>query len=203
VASGLALLLRTRRQRRTPAIQAPIRQDWLDRRHEEIIDPELPIIDPYRVGELLDGVRRDEKKQTIDNPSPKTKPHVVIFIHGIRARALWQNELRNSPEANGFVVQPTNYGYFDVVRFLFPHHLLTGKVINEVTRHIRHIGSINRDADYSILAHSFGIFIFAKMLKDNTDLEFNRIIFCGSVVPRKVPLEDYRKNFASAVIRSA
>src|SRR5438309_3282347 len=25
----------------------PVRQDWLDRRHEEIIEPELPIVDPH------------------------------------------------------------------------------------------------------------------------------------------------------------
>ena len=25
----------------------PVRQDWLDKRHEEIIEPELPIIDPH------------------------------------------------------------------------------------------------------------------------------------------------------------
>jgi predicted TIM-barrel fold metal-dependent hydrolase len=28
-------------------IQAPVRQDWLDKRHEEIIEPALPIIDPH------------------------------------------------------------------------------------------------------------------------------------------------------------
>jgi len=28
-------------------VQAPVRQDWLDKRHEEIIEPELPIIDPH------------------------------------------------------------------------------------------------------------------------------------------------------------
>ena len=31
----------------TPAVQAPVRQDWLDKRHEEIIEPDLPIIDPH------------------------------------------------------------------------------------------------------------------------------------------------------------
>jgi predicted TIM-barrel fold metal-dependent hydrolase len=46
-ASGLAILLRTRRRRGPPAIQASIRQDWLDRRKEAIIEPELPIIDPH------------------------------------------------------------------------------------------------------------------------------------------------------------
>jgi hypothetical protein len=30
-----------------PAVQAPVRQGWLDKRHEEIIEPELPIIDPH------------------------------------------------------------------------------------------------------------------------------------------------------------
>jgi L-fuconolactonase len=30
-----------------PAVQAPVRQDWLGKRHEEIIEPELPIIDPH------------------------------------------------------------------------------------------------------------------------------------------------------------
>jgi hypothetical protein len=30
-----------------PAVQAPVRQDWLDKRHEEIIEPGLPIIDPH------------------------------------------------------------------------------------------------------------------------------------------------------------
>jgi predicted TIM-barrel fold metal-dependent hydrolase len=30
-----------------PAVQAPVRQDWLARRTEEILEPELPIIDPH------------------------------------------------------------------------------------------------------------------------------------------------------------
>ena len=30
-----------------PAVQAPVRQDWLDKRHEEVIEPALPIVDPH------------------------------------------------------------------------------------------------------------------------------------------------------------
>jgi predicted TIM-barrel fold metal-dependent hydrolase len=30
-----------------PAVQAPVRQDWLDKRHEEIVEPALPIVDPH------------------------------------------------------------------------------------------------------------------------------------------------------------
>jgi len=46
VVSGIVRARRTRRPV-TFAIQAPIRQDWLDRRHEEIIEPGLPIVDPH------------------------------------------------------------------------------------------------------------------------------------------------------------
>ena len=45
VVSGIALVRRTRPI--TFAIQAPIRQDWLDKRHEKIIEPDLPIVDPH------------------------------------------------------------------------------------------------------------------------------------------------------------
>src|SRR5207244_11364501 len=30
-----------------PAVQAPVRQDWLAKRTEEILEPDLPIIDPH------------------------------------------------------------------------------------------------------------------------------------------------------------
>ena len=29
------------------SVHLPVRQDWLDRRHEEIIEPELAIVDPH------------------------------------------------------------------------------------------------------------------------------------------------------------
>ena len=32
-----------------PASPSPVRQAWLDRRREEIIEPELPIVDPHHL----------------------------------------------------------------------------------------------------------------------------------------------------------
>ena len=46
VAFAIALGRRTPRDI-TSAIQAPVREKWLERRHEEIIEPDLPIIDPH------------------------------------------------------------------------------------------------------------------------------------------------------------
>ena len=89
----------------------------------------------YQVAELLDGVRRDDSKQPSKDESPvrREKAHVVILIHGIRTQAPWQNQLRKTLEKAGFVVQPTNFGYFDIVRFLFPWQLFNGPIINEIS----------------------------------------------------------------------
>jgi hypothetical protein len=151
----------------------------------------------YTIRELLDGVRRDEAKQPskVDSPTQHAKSHVVILVHGIRTRALWQNELRKILQKDGFVVEPTNYGYFDVVRFLVPWQPFAGAIVVEIARQIRHAQRMNKEADCSIIAHSFGTFIVARMLRDHTDIEFNRIIFCGSVVPHKFRFEDYRGRF--------
>jgi hypothetical protein len=151
----------------------------------------------YAVGELLGDVRRDTQHQPrhVDSAPQRTKPHVVILVHGIRTRAIWQNELRKVLQEDGFIVQPTNYGYLDVVRFLIPWQPFAGAIVEEITRQIRHTLNINKGADCSIIAHSFGTFVIARMLRDHTDLEFKHIIFCGSVVPHKFRFEDYRGRF--------
>jgi hypothetical protein len=76
----------------------------------------------YPVGELLDGVRRDDAKErtNLDSPAQQAKSHVVILVHGIRTRALWQNELRKILQKDGFVVQPTNYGTSTSCTSYFP-----------------------------------------------------------------------------------
>jgi internalin A len=156
----------------------------------------------YQVGELLEGVRRDESKQPVRkvDSDKDTKPHVVILIHGIRTQASWQNELRNTLEKEGFVVEPTNYQYYDLVRFLFPWQLFAGPVTNNITEQIRQTLAMNKGADCSIIAHSFGTFVLTRILRDNADLDFNRIIFCGSVVPQKFRFQDYRKRFEAPLL---
>jgi hypothetical protein len=151
----------------------------------------------YTIRELLDGARRDDWKQPskIESPAQHAKSHVVILVHGIRTRALWQNELGKILQKDGFVVQPTNYGYFDVVRFLFPWQPFAGAIVDKIARQVSHTLSINKGADCSIIAHSFGTFVVARILRDYTYFEFNRIIFCGSVVPHTFPFEDYRGRF--------
>ena len=94
----------------------------------------------YQVRELLEGVRHEVSKQsTRSNEPPKdTKAHVVILIHGIRTKALWQDSIRKSLENEGFKVEPTNYDYYDVLRFLIPWQPFIGGVVEDITKQIRH-----------------------------------------------------------------
>ena len=64
----------------------PVRQDWLDRRHEEIIEPDLPIVDPHH--------------HLVDRPEPGRYllPQLLADIGGSR-RSDPRTEIRGSPDA--------------------------------------------------------------------------------------------------------
>jgi cellulose biosynthesis protein BcsQ len=141
-----------------------------------------------------------EEAGKADSPAQHTKPHVVILVHGIRTSALWQYEVLKTLRKEGFMVQETNYGYFDVVRFLSPWQLFAGAIVDDIARQVRYTLAINSGADCSIIANGFGTFLVARILRDHADLAFNRIIFCGSVVPYKFRFEDYRTRFNTPLI---
>ena len=89
----------------------------------------------YQVRELLEGVRLGQAVIASSTTTARTgeghedtQTHVVILIHGIRTRALWQNAIGKALERQGFIVQPTNYGYFDLARFLVPWQPFSGKL---------------------------------------------------------------------------
>ena len=94
----------------------------------------------YQVRELLEGVRLGQAVIASSTTTARTgerhedtQTHVVILIYGIRTRALWQNAIGRALKRQGFVVQPTNYGYFDLARFLVPWQPFSGKVVDDIT----------------------------------------------------------------------
>jgi C-terminal of Roc, COR, domain len=153
----------------------------------------------YKVSELLDGVRRDLARPR-EEPKREPASPVVILVHGIRTMALWQNAIQSTLRSDGFVVQPTNYLYFDALRFLFPGPFFRRAAVDNVERQIRHTIAQNNGAHCSLIAHSFGTYVVSRILRERTDLEFDRIIFCGSVVPQSFRFEDYSKRFKAPLV---
>lgn len=162
----------------------------------------------YRVSELLDSVRYDaarhrveeKRERTGGSTGVETRPSVVVLVHGIRTRALWQNVIRSALSKEGFIVQPTNYGLFDTLRFFVPGPVFKRGVVARVQEQIRQTLRLNETMSCSIIAHSFGTYVVAQILRQYADLDFDRIIFCGSVVSERFRFEDYRKRFGTPLL---
>jgi hypothetical protein len=106
---------------------------------------------------------------------------VVILVHGIRTRAIWQGEVRKALESSGLVAIPTNYNKFDVVRFLLPFETPKLLPVRKVEAEVRSASKRFPDGHISLLAHSFGTYISGKLLS-SAEHKFDRIVFCGSVL---------------------
>ncbi|SFU23386.1 hypothetical protein SAMN05518861_1602 [Mesorhizobium sp. YR577] len=131
---------------------------------------------------------------------PIKKP-VIILVHGIRDHALWQQEIRDALEKDGdFIVEATNYGRFDLLRFLLPISYFRRKAIAEILKQFKTVILNNPGADISVIAHSFGTYIVGHILKENFDLKFNRIILCGSILRYDFPFEQFQSRFTPKIL---
>ena len=127
------------------------------------------------------------------------KGHVVILIHGIRDYALWQEKVRRTLETD-FIVEPTNYGRFDVIRFLIPVFYFRDRAIERVWKQIRDIKLQYPNAKFSFIAHSFGTYVLANILARNFDFRAHRIVLCGSVLPYDFELEQISNRFETPIL---
>lgn len=108
---------------------------------------------------------------------------IVVLIHGIRTRAEWQDMVKIELEKNSNIkVYPIGYDFLDIISFLIPI-CLRKKPIEKILRELRGIQFDHKNQNISVIAHSFGTYVIAKILDEHTDILIKRIILCGSVVP--------------------
>jgi pimeloyl-ACP methyl ester carboxylesterase len=112
------------------------------------------------------------------------KPTLVAMIHGIRTQAEWYDDFKDFVESNSSViVKPVKFGFFNAIAFWLP--LITifrWLKVRHVTENMKLLRRDFPDHKIVIVAHSFGTYITAKFLKNNTDFDVDRIILCGSIV---------------------
>jgi pimeloyl-ACP methyl ester carboxylesterase len=111
------------------------------------------------------------------------RDQLIILVHGIRTRAMWQNPLKAEFEKAGLKVELTNFDYFDLISFLVPLKYFRNKKIARISKQLRQAISLYSDPNVSVLAHSFGSYIIAEILAAEPDLKLHRVVFCGSIVP--------------------
>lgn len=126
------------------------------------------------------------------------RPLAVALIHGIRTNAEWtrmvSSELLKDPSIQ--VVRPLGYGYYNVLLFLCP--VVTRSFpLREIHEKLRTLEREHRDKDLCVIAHSFGTYLFSKILARDSNLEMKRVILCGSVVRRRFNWSKIRRQITS------
>jgi hypothetical protein len=108
--------------------------------------------------------------------------------------------MRAEFEAAGMVVEPTNYGRFDTLRFLVPFGGFRRKPVDKVWESVQDVELLYPDAKISFLAHSFGTFIVANILQRQFGFKAHRIAFCGSVVDPNFPFAQISQRFTAPLV---
>jgi hypothetical protein len=121
-------------------------------------------------------------------------------VHGIRDYALWQDSIRLTLEDAGFKAEPTNYDRFNLIKFLLPIRFFRRQAIEDVCNQIKIVVYNNPNTPISVIAHSFGTFVFSHLMKESFDMKFHRVILCGSVVPYNFRYEQIQNRFSEPII---
>lgn len=122
---------------------------------------------------------------------PKT---VLIMVHGIRTHGVWHYRLRDlAKEVASVSPAMISFGYKDVVTFLLPY-FFKSHAIRQVERQIKNLITESPNAKLVLVAHSFGTFIMSRLIEKHPNFQFDRIIFCGSIVDERFPWDEL-KNF--------
>ena len=112
---------------------------------------------------------------------------LLIVIHGIRDMGTWGVTIKNRLENPNLTVNPIQYGYFNALRFVEPFYSRHWAVRYVETR-VRYAIAKHRidhpTARISLLAHSFGAYVVAEMLRRDPFLTLDNLALCGSVLSR-------------------
>jgi len=109
-------------------------------------------------------------------------PELVISIHGIRTGGAWQKAALNSELQKQHIRHESlDYNFFRAIELVLPWSR-SRKIDWFRSEYERLI--TDTDNPPSIIAHSFGTYIIAGALEKYSEIRFDRIIFCGSIVRR-------------------
>lgn len=122
---------------------------------------------------------------------------LIISVHGIRTEANWQKKLDklvNESNSTGVSCRNYNYGFFDLVRFIFPH--TRKKEVEKFSKHVKSLVRIYEKADVTFIGHSFGTYLigyFLESLKLENSVRIDKIILISSVLPSDFPWHKIRE----------
>jgi pimeloyl-ACP methyl ester carboxylesterase len=110
-------------------------------------------------------------------------PKIVVTIHGIRTRGVWQKEITPYLARHNLIPYHIDYGWFNAIKFFFPWW--REQQVQSIRKELRDLVSqVGTNRRISIISHSFGTFIAMEALKkENGDFKYDRVVLAGSILP--------------------
>lgn len=122
---------------------------------------------------------------------------VVVLLHGIRTRGVWQKKVTPALSAAGFIPYPLDYGRFGTPSLL--NRWKRARTVEWLHHELDHLRREARAEKVSVIAHSFGTYMLGAVLEKYRQHRFDKLILLGSILDRayrwKEKLEDWRVGF--------
>ncbi|HKM54982.1 MAG TPA: TIR domain-containing protein, partial [Isosphaeraceae bacterium] len=145
------------------------------------------------VGGNQEGMSRDAAPTpTVGIITASSPMRVICPLHGIRTLAVWQKGLSDLAGTYGWVcrLDRWSYGRFSLLAFVTPwsREATLGWLRRQydAETHDRRL-LIEKGQAPSVVAHSFGTYILGYTLLRFDFIRFNKVILCGSILPRDFP----------------
>jgi len=123
------------------------------------------------------------------------KTTVIAPLHGIRTTANWQRTFSDAVQRVGWKcdLERWYYGKYSLLRFLLPWQRSSRVYwFRDTYTKLLSDRSFDIESDNlpSIVAHSFGTYILGYALVKFPNIKFDKIILCGSILPKDFPWDD-------------
>lgn len=143
---------------------------------------------PHEHHMLIDSLIDSKLSNVASNPSSTT----LLLLHGIQTDGTWhklvENELRDIDNLN-----VVSLGYECVTALQLACPWRKGP-IDKITREMRDALYLDQGSRFVVIAHSFGTYILSKIISSHPDIEFERIILCGSIINTSFRWDTYTKH---------
>jgi hypothetical protein len=148
-----------------------------------------PCLIPAEVQDLmaLDLFAADGLKPFLELLWSRSSRHVFL-LHGIKTRGKWQKDVSPLLSAQGLIPIPLDFGNFGARQLVWPQSRKK-KLLWLRAEYEKECDRLRCESP-SIVAHSFGCYLVASLLKKYRQVRFDRIIFCGSIVHPGYPWAD-------------
>jgi hypothetical protein len=147
------------------------------------------------INEIDEGSRETDSAVAV-NPAmgsaTRRDPLVVITLHGIKTRGVWQKELIPILHDAGYKTVPLDYGNFLALQLIIPSQ--RQKKIDWFRDKYDQVCDRERVARPSVIAHSFGTYLVARAMQKYSPVKFDRVIFCGAIVQKEYPWNNLFSN---------